>query len=95
MIKTEKGRNTANVKKYIEDDTGSNKKNIVLYEPDESKHEYEYELHDRIVKVFYDITGIDLTRYVEDVCRIEKRGNWRALKIELLSKHVPNTFWDA
>lgn len=88
VVETENAKNTVNIEKSVEDSTTNNKKIIVLYGLDESRYESDYELHDRIVNLFYDIMGIDLTGYIEDMCRIGKRGNRRALKIEFLSKRV-------
>jgi hypothetical protein len=61
---------------------------LVLYGLNEYRHESELELHERVISVFYDIAGIDLTGYIEDLCRIGRQGYRRPLKIELLSKRI-------
>jgi hypothetical protein len=61
---------------------------LVLYGLNEYQQESEFELHDRVIIILYDITGIDLTGYIEDLSRIGKRGYRRPLKIELLSKRL-------
>lgn len=88
VVETEDEKNTAKMEKGVEKSTTNNEKIIVLYGLEEFRYEDENELHDRIVNIFYDVIGIDLTGYIEDVCRIGKRGNRRALKIEILSKRV-------
>ncbi|KAL0853095.1 hypothetical protein ABMA27_012865 [Loxostege sticticalis] len=55
---------------------------------DEKNTSTEYELHERVLNVFYDIAGVDLTGYIEEISRLGKRGNRRPLKIELLSKKI-------
>lgn len=63
-------------------------KTVVLYGLHEPRNETEYELHERVLNVFYDIAGVDLTGYIEEISRLGKRGNRRPLKIELLSKKI-------
>lgn len=73
VVGTEDGNNTVNIEKDVEESTTNNEKMIVLYGLDEFRYEDKYGLHDRIVNVFYNITGIDITGYIENVCRIGKR----------------------
>lgn len=61
---------------------------IVLYGLHEIRFESEYQLQDRVLNLFYEIAGIDLSGYIEDLVRIGRRGSRRPLKIELLSKKV-------
>ena len=61
---------------------------IVLYGLDEHPWEDEYQLHDRIIHIFQEITNINLSGYVEDVKRLGKRGTRRPIIIELLSKRL-------
>lgn len=81
-------KNNRNIEKLQPKNTTNYNKTIVLYGLMESRHETEFELEDRIVNVFYDITGVDLTGYIEEVSRIGRHGNRRPLKVELLSKNT-------
>lgn len=73
--------------KYYNQET--NGKKFVLYGLTETYKESEYELHDRICNLFWDILGMDLSGSIEDTSRIGKynRTN-RPLVIELMSKRT-------
>ena len=64
------------------------KKTIVMYGLNEYEYENDFDLHNRIIDVFYEIANIDLTGYIEDINRIGRRGWRRPLVIELLSKRM-------
>lgn len=74
--------------KQIEPTSDHFHKIIVLYGLNEYNNETEFELHDRIVDVFYNIADVDLTGYIEDLKRIGRRGWRRPIVMELLSKRV-------
>lgn len=65
-----------------------NSKLLVLYGLNEYPHESEYELHDRIIRIFHEIINVNLTGYIEDLQRIGRRGWRRPIVIELLSKRM-------
>lgn len=67
---------------------------IVLYGLNEHKHETEYDLHDRIIKIFFVIVGVDLSGYVEEVGRTGRYGLSRPVKLELLSKRMTKCIFD-
>ncbi|KAF9812173.1 hypothetical protein SFRURICE_018256 [Spodoptera frugiperda] len=52
-----------------------NSKKIVLYGLTESHRETEFELIDRVSRVFHEVMNIDINPYIEEVKRIGKRGD--------------------
>lgn len=65
-----------------------NSKKIVLYGLTESHRETEFELIDRVSRVFHEVMNIDINPYIEEVKRIGKRGDRRPLAIELMNKRM-------
>lgn len=66
-------------------------KKIVIYGFPEYHKEFNSDLHDRLLQMFYETLNVDLTGYIEDMHRIGKYGNGnhtRPLVIELLSKQM-------
>lgn len=63
-------------------------KKIVLYGLNETHHETELNLHQRIVGIFGDILNINLVGYIEEITRIGKKGFRRPIVIELISKRM-------
>ncbi|XP_063547120.1 uncharacterized protein LOC134754716 [Cydia strobilella] len=72
----------------------NNKKVIVLYGLDEYRYETQEDLYDRVAYLFYDILGININPYVEDLRRIGKRGPRRPLAIELISSRMAKYILD-
>lgn len=64
---------------------------LVLYGLNEYQYENDQDLYERVINVFYDITNIDLTGYIEELQRIGRRGWRRPVVIELLSKRLAKT----
>lgn len=71
---------------YKTEEQTNHNKTIVLYGLSEDRYENEYILHDRIINIFYDIIGVDLSGNIEEINRIGRHGMRRPVKIELLSK---------
>ncbi|CAB3246369.1 unnamed protein product [Arctia plantaginis] len=66
-----------------------NTKKIVIYGLAEIYKEPEYDLHTRLIELFYETMNVDLTGYIEEVYRIgRKSSNNRPMVIELLSKRM-------
>lgn len=69
--------------------TENNSKKIVIYGFTEYYNEPEYELHNRLINMFYEILHVDLTGYIEETCRMGRNNNkTRPIVIELLSKKM-------
>lgn len=62
--------------------------NIVLHGLPFHYSETENELIDRVSYIFQDILNIDISRYIEEISFIGKRGNIRPLNIELRNKRL-------
>lgn len=70
-------------------ETCENNNKIVIYGLEESQPENEDFLIHRITYAIYEITGIDITGFVEDIARIGKQRNRsRPVVVELISKSV-------
>lgn len=63
-------------------------KKIVLFGLDEYHHESQEDLYDRITNIFYNILGVNVNVYIEDLKRIGRRGYSRPLAIEFMSQRV-------
>ncbi|KAH9634943.1 hypothetical protein HF086_004343 [Spodoptera exigua] len=79
-------QNIENIEKQLYQLKNSNK--IVLYGLTESHRETEYELIDRVSRVFHEVMNININPYIEEVKRIGKRGDRRPLAIELMNKRM-------
>lgn len=66
-----------------------NHKKFVRYGLADYYKEPEWELQNRLVELFHEITDVDLTGYIEDMYRAGRKGTKnRPLVIELLSKRM-------
>lgn len=63
-------------------------KKIILYGLNEYENETEQILMEKLNNIFYDILGIDLNGYVEEIKRLGRRNYKRPVEIELLSKRM-------
>lgn len=81
-------RMTTQGKSKDEESLTNNNKKIVIYGFEELQHETDQELYERVNYVFYDLLGIHIDSYIEDLKRIGKRGYRRPLVIEVISKRV-------
>lgn len=72
----------------LQDGCNNNNNKIVIYGLDETQHEDEDLLINRIAYAIHEITGIDITGYVEDVARIGRKGNRRPVVMEFISKRI-------
>ncbi|KAH9629669.1 hypothetical protein HF086_009005 [Spodoptera exigua] len=79
-------QNIENIEKQLYQLKNSNK--IVLYGLTESHRETEYELIDRVSRVFHEVMNININPYIEEVKRIGERGDRRPLAIELMNKRM-------
>ncbi|KAJ8732552.1 hypothetical protein PYW07_015151 [Mythimna separata] len=70
-------------------DNENHSKKIVIYGFSENYNESDYELHNRLIEMFYEILHVDLTGYIEETNRIGKYTmKTRPLVMELLSKKM-------
>lgn len=65
-----------------------NSKKIVIYGLDELQQDDEDYLISRITYAFYEIAGIDITGYVEDIARLGRKGYRRPVVVEFISKRI-------
>ncbi|KAL4703593.1 hypothetical protein ACJJTC_003332 [Scirpophaga incertulas] len=70
--------------------SGSDCKKVVLYGLNEYYKEPDSNLHDRVQGVFWDLLGVDITGYVDDIYRIGRYNNNgnRPLVIEFICKRM-------
>ncbi|KAH9637776.1 hypothetical protein HF086_007805, partial [Spodoptera exigua] len=63
----------------------SNMRKVVLYGLADYTRESESDLYNRLIELFYDITNVDLSGYIEDIYRIGRKNTKnRPLVIELI-----------
>lgn len=67
---------------------GKNESHVVLHGLSSYYKESEDELIDRVSYIFQDVLQLDISRYIEEVAFIGKRGTCRPLKIELRNKRL-------
>lgn len=83
--------NTENQKNYVESHSSNEIKNkkIVLYGLPEHRNEPECVIYNRLTDLFYNITEIDVTGYIENAYRIGRNYNKnRPLVVEFISKRL-------
>lgn len=68
--------------------SSENGKKFVLFGLEENKWETEHDLYDRVINIIYEITNVDLHRYIEEITRLGKQGHRRPLVIGLLTKQM-------
>lgn len=67
-----------------------NTKKIVIYGLTEEYRETETNLYERASTLFYEVMGVNIDPYIEDIKRIGKTGKKRPVAIELISKRMTN-----